>query len=96
MSYLNKMYSKSPQQTKNQKNPARVSGGLRAQGVDSFEFLDENGSVNQVPSQRYVNSLEEQLKTIRQQNNILEKKTNRLTTQVQNMEVMIKNLTNRN
>lgn len=92
MSYLSRMYGKSQKTSSNQKNPARVSGGLRAQGMDSYSFLDESGLEKHVPSQKYVASLEEQIKTLRQQNNILEKKTSRLATQVDQMESAVRNM----
>lgn len=89
------MYSKQNKTKIDEKNPARVSGGLKAQGVDSFIFLDENGSEKHIPSQRYVASLEEQLRTIKRQNNILEKKTSKLDSQISQLEVALKNLLNR-
>jgi hypothetical protein len=77
MSYLNQMYGrKSPAQTpsKSEKNPNRVTGGLRAQGVDTVVMLGEDGSQQEVPSLAYVRSLEEQLKKTRAALNVLERK----------------------
>ena len=58
MSYLNKMYGrKAPSQTQSSsnKNPNRVTGGLKAQGVDRFTMLGEDGTQQEVPSLQYVN-----------------------------------------
>jgi len=64
MSYLNQMYGRNAKSALTQapeKNPNRVAGGLRAQGVDTFEMLGEDGSVQKIPTQAYVQSLEEQI-----------------------------------
>ena len=77
MSYLNQMYGrKSPAQTQSSsdKNPNRVTGGLKAQGVDTIVMLGEDGSQQEVPSLAYVRSLEEQLKKTRAALNVLERK----------------------
>lgn len=95
MSYLNKMYGKTTKQPQVEKNPARVAGGLRAQGANTYDILDENGSVKQIPSQRYVSSLEEQIKKLREHNGLLEKKTTKLSTQVNQLEVVVRNMANR-
>jgi hypothetical protein len=81
MSYLNQMYGrKSPAQTQSSsdKNPNRVSGGLKAQGVDHVVMLGENGMETQVPTQKYVQSLEEQLRRQRSEIAALQKKVSRL------------------
>lgn len=96
MSYLNKMYGKHKTPLKSEKNPARVAGGMRAQGVDRYNILDENGSIAEIPSHRYVSSLEEQLRNLKNNNAMLEKKTSRLDMQVNNLETIVKNLLNRN
>lgn len=44
------------------KNPNRVSGGLRAQGVDQVTFISEDGSEQSVPTAKYVQSLEERIR----------------------------------
>jgi len=83
MSYLNKMYGrKSPVQTQSssEKNPNRVAGGLRAQGVDTFEMLGEDGSVQKIPTIEYVRSLEEQSRKQRAAITVLERKLTRLDT----------------
>lgn len=56
------------------KNPNRVAGGLRAQGVDTLSILGEDGQERQIPSQRYVQSIEEQVKKQRAAIDVLERK----------------------
>ena len=66
MSYLNKMYGrKSPAQTQSSsnKNPNRVLGGLRGQGADMMTVLGEDGTQHTIPSQKYVQGLEEKIRT---------------------------------
>ena len=88
MSYLNQMYGRkeSPIQSKSEKNPNRVAGGLRAQGVDTFEMLGEDGSVQKIPTIEYVRSLEEQSKKQRAAITILERKLTRLDTALQQLQ----------
>ena len=76
MSYLNKMYgrNKPKPETESTKNPNRVTGGLRAQGVDTIVMLGEDGSQQEVPSLQYVRSLEEQSKKQRAAITVLERK----------------------
>jgi hypothetical protein len=65
MSYLNKMYGSRPQQsTESNKNPNRVMGGLRAQGVDSYKILGEDGVEKEIPTQSYVRALEDKLRKL--------------------------------
>ncbi len=80
MSYLNKMYGRSTQKPalESNKNPNRVAGGLRAQGVNTLTILGENGQEQHIPSQRYVESLEEQVKKQRAAINVLERKLARV------------------
>jgi hypothetical protein len=40
-----------------------VLGGLRGQGVDTMTVLGEDGVQHTIPSQKYVQSLEEKLRT---------------------------------
>jgi len=88
MSYLNKMYGSKPGQTQSSsnKNPNRVAGGLRAQGVDTFEMLGEDGSVQKIPTIEYVRSLEEQSKQQRAAITVLERKLTRLDTALQQLQ----------
>ena len=90
MSYLNKMYGRSKQQpaltqSSSDKNPNRVTGGLRAQGVDTVTMLGEDGSQMEVPSLQYVRSLEEQSKKQRAALNVLERKVARQDTLIQQL-----------
>lgn len=76
MNYLAKMYGRNnPQQSQSSdKNPNRVAGGLRAQGVDRFTMVAEDGSNKEIPTLDYVRSLEEQLKKTRAAFTVLERK----------------------
>ena len=92
MSYLNKMYGRSkPAQTQSSsdKNPNRVTGGLRAQGVDTVVMLGEDGSQQEVPSLQYVRSLEEQSKKQRAAINVLERKLTRCETAIDQLTAKI-------
>ena len=77
------MYSKKqPVEQKNtsasNKNPNRVAGGLRAQGVDHFEMLGEDGSIQKIHTPKYVESLEEQIRKQRAAITVMERKIARL------------------
>ena len=78
---------KSPDQTQSSsnKNPNRVTGGLRAQGVDTVTMLGEDGSQMEVPSLQYVRSLEEQSKKQRAALNVLDRKVARQDTLIQQL-----------
>lgn len=92
MNYLNQMYGlkKSQESSKtSDKNPNRVSGGLKAQGADHYEFLGEDGTVQNIPTQRYVQSLEEQLRKQRAAINVLEKKLSRCDNAIDQLSSMI-------
>jgi hypothetical protein len=87
VNYLNTMYSNKSQSSKaskkeSTKNPNRVAGGLKGQGVDHFVMVSEDGSEQQVPSQRYVNSLEEQIRKQRGAINVLERKLARCESSI--------------
>jgi hypothetical protein len=65
MSYLNQMYGRkqTPSLLKpSDKNPNRVLGGLRGQGADTMTVLGEDGAEHTIPSQKYVQGLEEKLR----------------------------------
>ena len=92
MSYLSKMYGrKSPDQTqsKSEKNPNRVAGGLRAQGVDRFTMLGEDGSQQEIPTLEYVRSLEEQSKKQRAAIDVLERKLARQDSAISQLQSAI-------
>ena len=89
MSYLNKMYGrKKPDQTQSlsNKNPNRVTGGLKAQGVDTIVMLGEDGAQQELPTLEYVRSLEEQSKKQRAAITVLERKLTRLDTAFQQLQ----------
>jgi len=92
MSYLNQMYGKNkPAQTQSSsdKNPNRVTGGLRAQGVDRFTMIAEDGSNHEVPTIEYVRSLEEQSKKQRAAITVLERKLTRQETAIEQLRATI-------
>jgi hypothetical protein len=88
MSYLNKMYGRNPQKptTDSNKNPNRVTGGLRAQGVDRFTMVAEDGSSKEIPTLDYVRSLEEQSKKQRAAIDVLERKLARCDAAIQQLQ----------
>lgn len=88
--YLKKMYNSTSQSaTTPEKNPNRVSGGLRAQGIDSFTMLGEDGEERSIPTQRYVNSLEEQVKKLQEHTGLLERKMKRQDTNIQRISAIV-------
>ena len=62
------------------KNPNRVTGGLKGQGVDHVVMVSENGLENKIPTQRYVQSLEEQLRSQRAAITVINRKLMRVET----------------
>lgn len=91
MSYLNRMYGrKAPAlQPAIEKNPNRVSGGLRAQGVDRFTMVAEDGSQKEIPTLEYVRSIEEQSKKQRAALIVLERKLARQEATVENLKTLL-------
>jgi hypothetical protein len=91
MSYLNKMYGRNKPQPEieSTKNPNRVTGGLRAQGVDTVVMLGEDGSQQEIPSLQYVRSLEEQSKKQRAAITVLERKLTRCETSIEQLKSII-------
>jgi len=92
MSYINKMYggNKQPQPAAIEKNPNRVMGGLRGQGVDSYKMLGEDGFEKEIPTQRYVRSLEDKLKAQSAVIESLQKQINRLSRSHESIESFIR------
>jgi hypothetical protein len=93
MSYLNKMYGRTnaPQSSSaSDKNPNRVTGGLKAQGVDRFTMLGEDGTRQEVPSLQYVTSLEEQSRKQRAAITVLERKLTRCETAIEQLKGVIR------
>jgi hypothetical protein len=92
MNYLAKMYGRSkptPESSSSDKNPNRVSGGLKAQGGDHFTMIAENGLEQQIPTQRYVQSLEEQSRKQRAAINVLERKLTRVEAALEQVKNVI-------
>ena len=92
MNYLAKMYGRSkptPESSSSDKNPNRVSGGLKAQGSDHFTMIAENGLEQQIPTQRYVQSLEEQSRKQRAAINVLERKLTRVEAALEQVKNVI-------
>lgn len=94
MSYLNKMYGRNAQQAQSSntsdKNPNRVSGGLKGQGVDHIVMVSEDGAENQIPTQRYVQSLEDQIRKQRTAITVLERKLARQTKTVESLDAFVR------
>jgi hypothetical protein len=62
MSYLNRMYGGSRPSSEPNKNTNRVLGGLRGHGADHYSILGEDGVERSVPTQKYVQNLEQKIK----------------------------------
>ena len=94
MSYLNKMYGRNAQQVPSSntsdKNPNRVSGGLKGQGVDHIVMVSEDGAENQIPTQRYVQSLEDQIRKQRTAITVLERKLARQTKTLESLDAFVR------
>jgi len=89
MSYLNQMYGRNkPTQTQSSsdKNPNRVTGGLKGQGVDHLTMLGEDGSQQQIPTLKYVQSLEEQIRKQRAAITVLERKLARQEANISTLQ----------
>jgi len=96
--YLKKMYNSTnqkPEASVPDKNPNRVSGGLKAQGQDSFTMLDESGYEKEIPTQRYVKSLEEQVRKLRDDTSLMQRKMARQDTNVQRLSAIVDQVKNR-
>ena len=66
-----------------------MTGGLRAQGVDTVTMLGEDGSQMEVPSLKYVRSLEEQSRKQRAAIPVLERNLARQETLLQQIQANI-------
>jgi len=82
MSFLNRMYGRNPvaksQEESSTKNPNRVVGGLKAQNADHLTMVNEDGSETQIPTQRYVDAMQEQIRKQKAAIDVLERKLSRL------------------
>lgn len=90
------MYGKHKQQlaqtqSSSDKNPNRVTGGLKAQGVDRFTMVAEDGTNREIPTVEYVRSLEEQSKKQRAAIDVLERKLARQETAISQLQSAIIN-----
>tara|TARA_S200000501_G_scaffold208839_1_gene196120 strand:- start:702 stop:968 length:267 start_codon:yes stop_codon:yes gene_type:complete len=65
---------------KPEKNPNRVAGGIRGQGADTIAMLGEDGIERILPTQKYVQALEEQIRKQQAAINVLERKLNRVSS----------------
>ena len=88
------MYGRNAQQAQSSntsdKNPNRVSGGLKGQGVDHIVMVSEDGAENQIPTQRYVQSLEDQIRKQRTAITVLERKLARQTKTVESLDAFVR------
>ena len=91
MSYLAKMYGRNKPALiqSSDKNPNRVTGGLKAQGVDRFTMMAEDGSSREIPTVEYVRSLEEQSRKQRAAITVLERKLTRCETAIEQLRAMV-------
>ena len=80
MSYLNRMYGSTRAAPESNKNTNRVLGGLRGQGADHYSILGEDGVERNVPTQKYVQSLEQKLRDQDARMSMLEKKIRNMST----------------
>jgi len=81
MTYLNTMYGRSaPSPKESNKNPNRVAGGIRGQGANTIAMLGEDGVERILPTQKYVQALEEQIRKQQAAINVLERKLTRVST----------------
>ncbi len=80
MSYLNRMYGGTRAAPESNKNTNRVLGGLRGQGADHYSILGEDGVERNVPTQKYVQSLEQKLRDQDARMSMLEKKIRNMST----------------
>jgi thiamine kinase-like enzyme len=94
MNYLHKMYSKHSrsEQSTMDKNPNRVAGGLKAQGVDTLTLLGEDGFEKEIPSKKYVQTLEEQVKKQRAAIDVLERKISRQESALEHINAKLSRL----
>ena len=70
--------AKAPQANTNDKNPNRVLGGLKGAGVNTYTLLGEDGMEKHIPTQAYVQALEEKVKQQDARLAVLEKQIRRL------------------
>lgn len=89
MNYLNKMYgknNKTPESQPSGKNPNRVTGGLKGQGVDHIVMVSEDGYENKIPAMKYVQSLEDQIRKQRAAITVIDRKLTRTETAIGSLQ----------
>ena len=87
------MYNSGTQSAKTtEKNPNRVAGGLRAQGQDTYTMLDEDGYEKQIPTQRYVQTLEERVRAVDDELRRLRRKQTQHEANVQRLSSLVDRL----
>jgi hypothetical protein len=62
------------------KNPNRVAGGIRGQGANTIAMLGEDGVERILPTQKYVQALEEQIRQQQVAITTINRKLTRLST----------------
>ena len=89
------MYGRKPTQpdqtqSSSDKNPNRVTGGLKGQGVDHIVMVSEDGAEQQLPSFRYVQSLEDQIRKQRAAINVLERTVSRQSKTLESLNTFVR------
>lgn len=64
--------------TKPQKNPNRVAGGIRGAGADTIIVVDESGRERHIPTKDYIRALEQQIVNQRSSVRSISNKLNQL------------------
>ena len=70
--------AQTPQGIARDKNPNRVLGGLKGAGVNTYTMLGEDGVEKRIPTEAYVQALEEKVKQQDARLAMLEKQIRRL------------------
>lgn len=78
------------------KNPNRVMGGLRAHGLNSYTVIAEDGSEQSVPSQKYVETLEQKVTELGSKVTNLESEVQKLKRTLNNHQNQINTITRNN
>lgn len=85
MSYLHRMYGgKTTPSPESNKNSNRVLGGLRGKGADHYSILGEDGVERSVPTQKYVQGLEQKIREQDTRISVLEKRLRSLSNEQRN------------
>lgn len=85
MSYLHRMYGgKTTPSPESNKNSNRVLGGLRGHGADHYSILGEDGVERSVPTQKYVQGLEQKIREQDTRISVLEKRLRSLSNEQRN------------